>query len=368
MPEDLGGVHSILVDPGVGGTSVGGSGWWSEDDSCDGLPYEGSSFAGSANWVCVGESLSAEALPIDLYVVVDRSSNMSLDIAGNPPDATGDSRWDGVRAGLEEFVTNGEVGGVRIGLHFFGQDPLGREEVNCDPTSYSNPTVPIGVLSEVAPEILAALDQAGTQLGGPTPTLPALQGALDYVEPIQASNYSLGEVLLVTGGLPDQCGGSDSPEHLAAVARAFVEQGVRTCVVGLGPGLEDLHRVAEAGGTVAAYLIEAEDIAAQLRDALLRMVAPEFIMSCDIAVPLPADPTQEMDPDQAEFVIYPYHAEPVEIPRVSDPEACDDAPNGGWYYEPEPYPGRVLLCPCSCSRTDLDMLEVRFGCEPRVYQ
>ena len=367
MPEGVGGVHSIAPDPGTTATAVGGSGWWSEEGYCDGVPYQGSSFAGSANWACAGVVREGEAIPIDLYVMLDRSSSMALDIAGEPPAELSSSRWEGIRAGLERFVTNGEANGARMGLQFFGQDPLGGENLNCDPTNYSHPAVPIGVLPEIALEVMAALDGAGAGLGGPTPTLPALQGALEYVAPIQAANFSLGKVLLVTGGPPTQCQDSDSLNPLADVARTFAEQGVRTYVVGLGPGLGDLHRVAEAGGTGAAYLIEAGDVAAQFGDALLRIIAPTWTLACDIEVPLVVDPTQAIDPDLAELVIYPYHGEPMEIPRVSGPQVCDDAPNGGWYYDQEPYPERVMLCPCSCSRPDVVRWDMRFGCYPRGY-
>jgi hypothetical protein len=90
-------------------------------------------------------------------------------------------------------------------------------------------------------------------------------------------------------------------------------------------------------------------------------------LACDIEVPLVVDPTQAIDPDLAELVIYPYHGEPMEIPRVSGPQVCDDAPNGGWYYDQEPYPERVMLCPCSCSRPDVVRWDMRFGCYPRGY-
>ena len=365
MPEGVGGVHSIVPDPGTTETAVGGSGWWSEEEHCDGVPFEGSSFADNPNLNCAGVSIETEFLPIHLFIVLDRSTSMTLDLSGGSPAPPGRSRWEGIRAGLEAFMDRPEAVASYLGLQFFGHDLGGGDTVNCNPSIYSEPAVPDWSLPAVAPDVVAALDEVGDQLGGPTPTVPALEGAMEYNQLIQYTTAGPSIVLLVTGALPTQCQDHASVAELADVAgQALANDMIFTFVIGLGPGLEALHDVAEAGGTDAAYLIESGDLAVQFQDALLRLIAPEWPFACQIEIPLVADPTRQIDPDLAELVIYPYRGEPQEIPRVASSEACADSPNGGWFYDQMPYPERVLLCPCSC-RSDVVTLEMRFGCYPR---
>src|SRR5262245_50576700 len=85
---------------GVGGYSSGSGGSYSSVGACVGLPLaQGtagtSGSGGSAS--CTGVSSEAEALPVDMYIMMDRSVSMTT----IPPGGT-ISRWDGVRAAIQQ--------------------------------------------------------------------------------------------------------------------------------------------------------------------------------------------------------------------------------------------------------------------------
>lgn len=61
---------------------------------------------------CATETLNGEALPLDIYIMLDASSSMN-EAAG------GTSRWDAVRSALKAFVTDPKSSGIGVGLQIF---------------------------------------------------------------------------------------------------------------------------------------------------------------------------------------------------------------------------------------------------------
>ena len=218
--DGLGGSSASDGSGGASSSSGGGSitignpdGVYGTGEVCTGLPFDGSEPAPD----CMGEAYEAEALPINLYIMMDRSVSMLRDVAGlsNDPAPEGLSRWDGVSQAIREFADDPQSAGVGVGIQFFGADLMASEELNCDPANYANPMVPIGMLPAVGPDIIDAVDTMAEQLGGLTPTLPALEGALEYAAADAASSGRETVVLLVTDGQPTQCQETISIEEIA---------------------------------------------------------------------------------------------------------------------------------------------------------
>ena len=69
---------------------------------------------------CATQSVRAERLPLDLYLMLDASYSM-LD-----PTQSGVSKWDAVRTAIRGFMTDPRSVGLGLGLQFF---PLTRKEV-----------------------------------------------------------------------------------------------------------------------------------------------------------------------------------------------------------------------------------------------
>lgn len=84
----------------VGGFSPGGSGGRGQ---------------GGAD-ACAGVSVKAELVPLDMYILLDKSGSMA-DAAGKGPGAL--TKWEAVTAALEAFFVDPQSAGIGVGLQFF---------------------------------------------------------------------------------------------------------------------------------------------------------------------------------------------------------------------------------------------------------
>jgi hypothetical protein len=91
-PSGTGGEISISV--GIGGNAMGSGGGES----------------------CAGETSTAELVPLDLYIMLDKSGSM-LDKTG--ANAQGPSKWDAVTQGLNAFFSDPQSAGIGVGLQYF---------------------------------------------------------------------------------------------------------------------------------------------------------------------------------------------------------------------------------------------------------
>lgn len=65
---------------------------------------------------CLGETRQAEAIELDMYVMLDRSGSMLDPLPAAPSPIT---KWDAVRSSLEAFVQAHDTSGIGIGLQYF---------------------------------------------------------------------------------------------------------------------------------------------------------------------------------------------------------------------------------------------------------
>lgn len=345
--DDAGTAGSSGSDQG-GAAGAGGGG----DRECSPLPPS-SGCAGS-----IVDRRSASAL--DVYILFDQSGSMSDVVSGGTS-----TRLDEVRRALDGFLRDPRSAGLNVAIGYFGSDPIG--EASCDPLDYTTPAVPFGSLPAQANSILDSL--SSIEPIGETPTPAALEGTCRYLRAwSQAHPDHETVILLVTDGEPrapvtSQTGTCAPTLEQAEIAAAACAEGVgsiRTLVLGVGPFLSNLDRIAAAGQTDAAYL--SEDGAEPVLATLNRMRGA--LPTCQLRLPQPPEP---LDHSQLNLVASEGSCEGDVLQRVQGESACDPV-NGGWFYPTWPNPDWVRLCPASCESLRESGLQLLFqtGCATYV--
>ena len=143
--------------------------------------------------------------------------------------------------------------------------------------------------------------------------------------------------------------------------------GPNGCTGAFGAGAADgtvyTSLIAQTGG--AAGVICTGDWTTVFQD-ITKAVVSGSQLSCELA--LPAPPAGEtIDPNKA-AVIYESAAAPgLTLPRVSTSADCDAA--GGWYFDDNANPTKILLCPATCSTVQNDpgaKVRVELGCSTPI--
>ena len=297
----------------------------------------------------------AVSLPVNLYIMFDRSSSMVGD------------KWDNAKLGLKAFLGDPHSAGLRVGLRFFPRPPDSTPV--CDQKAYAEPEVAFGELPGNQAALETALDAASPD-GFSTPMYPALGGAiLKGIELAEAEPDVVSAVLLVTDGQPQgpaaSCGGVDptDPAQVAALAAigAKFKPPVRTYVVGL-PGVDQTsaNLIANEGGTDSAILVSASDVEKQFREALGKVRGD--VLPCRYE--LPTEILEgEVTLSEVNVQISPSDGEPYIVPRNDD---CD---GDGWHYEGTKEDTEIVLCPKTCEALKSDpgiAIRVLLGCATKT--
>lgn len=330
---------------GKGGGSAASTGSGSTGGSGGGLIIEGGSGDGSltdAN-ACASESQKAELLPLDLYIMLDKSGSMQ------------GSKWSSTVSAINAFVNDTQSQGIGVGLDFFPDNP------ECSVGTYSTPSVPIGILPGNAGAITGSL--SGVSPNGGTPTLTAMQGALTYAQTHAIKNPDhVVVIVLATDGQPNDCGSSVSGAAAVAQQGASGSPKVLTFVIGVGSALSNLNAIAAAGGTKTAFIVDTTgNVNQQFIDALnaIRGAA----LACEYLIPTPEGGV--VDPKKVNVQYTPGTGGAPEVWSKYDNEAACPPSGDGWYYDNDLSPTKILLCPGTCTKVKLDangQVDVLFGC------
>jgi hypothetical protein len=336
---------------GKGGS--GGSAGTIGFDAAGGTSGSGTVGAGGVgdSGICAADHVTAEAVPVDIFIMLDQSTSMTKEIPG------GGNIWNALTGAINQFVQSPAAAGIGVGIQYFG---LGIAPASCDVAQYANPEVPIAPLPGVAGAITASL--AAHQPSSFTPTGPALEGALQYASGWAAAHPDRQTiVLLATDGYATECD-PQSPSGLGALAAAALAQTpkVYTFVIGIG-SLGNLNQVAVAGGTREAFIIPdtAQDVSGQIVDALLGIAAAPI--SCNLPIPVSND-GGTADPDFVNIEFTPPGRPTRKLVRVTDAAACATTPDG-WYYDHPFTPTTIIICPQTCQTFGAGTLEILLGCE-----
>jgi hypothetical protein len=305
----------------------------------------------------------ARLTPVNLVIMYDKSGSMG-DTTSNPPFDP-NLKWNPCNAGMKAFFADPGSQGLSASLAFF---PVDGDLATACAGPYDVPKVPMTPLMSGA-SFVTALDT--TKPYGGTPTLPALEGAVQYAKQVwQKEPDSLSVVVLVTDGEPGfavnnqivaGCPNNDIA-HVAATAQAALAgtPSIKTYVIGIGSALDKLDMIAAAGGTGRAMMVAVSDPAltkAQIRAAFssIRSIS----VPCNLAIPAP--PAGSALDIGAVNVIYTGSAGEKII--GSNPGCAQGV---GWQYDQPTAPTRIELCPSTCADVQGDTggkLAVMFGCK-----
>lgn len=354
-----------------GGANASGSG--GNGGSGGGLITDSGSGGFGAN--CAADSYTGELLPLDMYLMLDRSG--SMDEGG---------KWPAVTSAIKQFVALPNVTDVGMGLAFFPDVPnppppptcatnqdCGKDALcipgfglcehlgSCEPTVYAKAIVGMAPLPGVGSSISTAID-AVQPTGGATPSRPALQGAMMYAID-WAKNHTdhVTVVVLATDGEPTGCD-PNSVSDVAAVATQGLGSApsVKTFVIGVGAQLTSLDAVASAGGTNKALIVSGSSTAQSFLDALNEI---RGAVGCTYKIPTPTGGGQA-DPTKVNVAFTPSGGTQEIFPQVANAGACLGTKS--WYYDNPSNPTQIILCPAACDQVENSpgqgKMDVAIGC------
>jgi Mg-chelatase subunit ChlD len=285
---------------------------------------------------CFTGSRAVGQIPIDLYFALDRSRSMDTIDRGATK-----TRYAAVSSAMTTFLNSSLSAGLGAGIFFFPRSLPGGEPY-CSPADYAFPVVPIGLLPGVAASITKAISLQTR--GAATPMTPALEGGHIYARGNEASHPDhTTAVVVVTDGAPRDCGSSlQGTAAVVATAMTGVPP-IRTYVLGVGPNLDNLNTIAQAGGSSQAYLVESSGESSLL--SALEAIRTSAL-ACEFVLPGAISPT-----DVVRVSTRLGAGGATSIDPVGDADAC--AGQAGWFYD-RPLsggsspPSKILLCPASC--------------------
>lgn len=303
---------------------------------------------------CSATHVEAQAYPLNLYVMLDKSASMD------------GPKWNAAKAGLSAFVADARSSGIRVALNFFPR-PIDATPA-CDQRAYSTPRVPFVMLTADAKQITDAIGLESPD-GFNTPIWSALGGAIlgtiDQMKTRPANER--GAVLLVTDGDPQGpaavCSGVNPElvDEIAKIAAAGLaaSPSIPTFVIGL-PGVTQstVNPIAAAGGSTSAVVVtDTVNTQQAFQDALAAVRGravpcdyklPDKVVSGEIGIG---------------FVNVAYtQGDGSPTQSLGQSAGCTSA---GWRYDDPSHPTKIMLCPQSCSAVQGDSkakVEVLLGC------
>jgi hypothetical protein len=300
-----------------------------------------------------------------MFVMYDQSGSM---------DRNG--RWDAVKGAMIAFLESPQSAGIGVGIAYFPLNPPPCSVPSdtcfcipfttiCAPTGggscaapdYAVPDVPIQPLPGVSQAIVASLNNH--RPGGGTPTVPALDGAVQYATQWATSHPDHKTiVVLATDGQPEGCN-SDIPGVSNIAAQAYAANpSVQTYVIGVGD-VGNLNAIAQAGGTTQAFVVSDQNANQAFLDAMNQIRG--MSLACDYAIPLP----QGRPPNFSQVNVYhtPQGGGEGVIYHVNDVSQCDPV-TGGWYYDNPTNPTQIHSCPASCEKLKSGgAVRIAVGCD-----
>jgi hypothetical protein len=305
--------------------------------------------------VCGGDVFTGEAIPFDMFIMLDQSTSMTAELA------PGLSRWRAVTDAIVEFLHSSDALKLRVGIQYFGLPGTGLGSTSCEAADYAVPAVEIGEVAD--PAVVDALTSSirAHRPSSTTPTGPAVKGALVHARAwAKAHPERPTIVVLATDGFPSVCEPTDSTTIAQTdVAPALADSPkVRTFVIGAAKeDLSSLSSISRAGGTGDAVLVaDSADSAKQIADAFVRISHTDLACNYVLA---PRD-GGVVDPDFVNVRFTAPGKEPTLL-RLVQPSMCSAA--GGFYYDDPRAPTKVYLCSATCDAQTVGRVEIILGCK-----
>jgi len=408
---------------------------------------------GTPDEACAARISRAEAVPLDMYIMLDVSGSMLEATSSYDKTGTPISKWVGIKTALQSFIEDEGSQGIGVGIQYF---PVLKADVpssctsdadcgdsapcqfhfcassglsctknadcggsvlnpcvvagecggflceagttcalddgpvactklttstcqhiaQCDPSAYAEPAEPITPLPGAGPALLASLEAQVIDAVSPTPTGPALTGALTAAKTWAKAHPSHRVVaVLATDGVANECSPVDTADlgRLAAAALSG-KPSITTFTIGVFPtaalakGRFVLDTIASAGGSQEAFVIDtSHDLKVEFRAALDAVRATQ--LACEFEIPEP-ETTERADYTLVN-VNFKNGKKASPLLYVGSATECDPL-LGGWYYDTDPEledPSRIVVCPTTCATfqsASNAAVEIAVGCKTIV--
>jgi hypothetical protein len=385
---------SGAADAGTdGGDSAAGSDGGRRDANFPDVTfiYDGPTGDGAvtADSACVTATVRATSVPLDMYVMFDRSGSMNLPLplpaSGNPGAGdcnvgdTAVSRWCYAINALASFFRAPSSAGIGVALQFFPNGdcnsnvPFGYGCCSsgscCNGGPDSTPEVALAALPGNTQSLIDALD-AQIPWGDRTPIEAALKGLAGYTRAQRRTGREIVGLLITDGG-PEGC--ESNPDRLASIVRNHRSTtGIRTFVMGVeGAVFPTLETIAIAGGAPAhtgncdagispCHFYSVRDGTAAAFNNALQAIRRASI-GCEFSMP-----TTDAGLINPENVVIEYFAGGTgagqQIAKVRNAAGCSQ---DGFYYDDDASPSTLTLCPATCTRVQADnraRVDILLGC------
>jgi hypothetical protein len=309
--------------------------------------------------VCAGEHVTATPVPLDMFVMLDRSTSMLSPVSG------GQTEWQAATSALATFVQEPSLTEVSIGLQYFGLSATTGAPDSCNAADYASAAVEIAPLPGVATQIAASIAAHSPTTG--TPTSAALQGAINHSTAwAHAHPGHASVVVLATDGVPKECDVSLADVDSIAAAGVTATPKILTAVIGVGGQVPDLNGIAAAGGTSHAYLVDTGgNVDQQFLDAMNAIHGAA--LACTYQIPVPTSGTPDYHRVNVTFT--PGTGTPETFPYVMNRASCPASGNA-WYYDDPANPTQILLCDSTCTFVQGDaagQISITLGCATIVF-
>ena len=333
---------------GVGGSGVGGSGVGGTGIGIGGAPDAGTGLMDGGE--CEGISQQAENTirPVDIIWAFDTSPSMSGAI-------------NAVAARLNDMVVTVNNAGIDVRVVIIAeagnvcvQPPFGGPSCGSNEPGYLH------------------LTQCPTNCWvGSHNALGRLTGAyMSYKHVLRQSSVKY------FGVVTDDT--ADDTNNYAVPAQQFTDR-----VNNLDPGWFDVWKffgifdmprgtaykmlVDQTGGTWTEFIGSATDYNKVFMD-LTQTVTSSVELDCEWEIP-PPPPGETFASNLVNVKWTSGAGVETELKKVASATDCAGAPDGGWYYDDELDPKKVLVCPQNCGQLKADLMakvDILFGCETIV--
>jgi hypothetical protein len=311
---------------------------------------------------CVKGTYMAQARPLDMFILLDQSGSMQED----------EDRWTPVTKAIKTFVGSPEAGNIGVALQYF---PLGSDDTfKCQSKNYETPDVPLASLPANAQAIVRSIDAhyfshdecCDTPEHSGTPTRPALEGAVAYMQSYMQKNPDrVGVILLATDGEPSSVCDDNKASHVAEVVKRAAQgaPAIRTYVIGIGDD-EYLDEMAAEGGTGRGPFIV--DGSGKRTESELLLALAEIrneALPCDYPI------SDIKDSTRLNVETLQNDGSAQTLVNVASASGCDKAEKKGWFYDDPKAPKRIQLCPDTCtqlSAAKTSSVRIVEGCETVV--
>jgi hypothetical protein len=367
--EQAGGGGSTAGQGGAAGTGPAAGGDAGSGDT------GGAGGDGGGGGVCASTTISAESIPLDVVIVMDRSGSMNEPGWSGTDWQGGDcnidegtvkaSKWCRVINALMDFFESPSSVGMGVGFRTFA----GREE-DCE--AYPSLDVDLGIIEGGATDpLLAALEAEmnAQHAEGETPTERALKTIIEFTTLRQQANLANGDTnrrvigVLVTDGVPYNCN-TDTVDLNQLVVDHYANTQIPTFFIGMaGADYEGLETMADGGGAVehdlycntdagppCHYYDVGEGDGTVLVDALDEIRSQ--VIGCQFAVPTAETGLVDLESIEVQFT--PGGGAATEtLTRVMGGEV-NCGTGEGYYTDDDTTPTTILLCPATCTRAESD--------------